>query len=320
MKRFSAALLAFILLLCVIPISAFGDSYSFVVAEGDLALHSEIVPSRYDDEYYVSNGDVLYYLGESRSYSGYEWYAVLYDGAAVWICSRYATLYSNRSGGYIRSYAYLYSDLWNQQSYICRLNPSDYVRFTGFNWNLDAKLWLHVTFNGMSGYIPADCVQFDGNYSPSSSQSQYVYATLTENKMATRSGPSTKYYETGSYFGRGTSVKLYSRVYDSVNEIWWVQAEANENGRLRRVYTGSWRFANLNVYSLSEEYCIASGRMNGSCTLRYGPGNEYDTYDTAIGSGASFSAYAYENGWVQIECTINGVRYRGWVPQSLTNQ
>lgn len=119
----------------------------------------------------------------------------------------------------------------------------------------------------MSGYIPADCVQFDGNYSPSSSQSQYVYATLTENKMTTRSGPSTKYYETGSYFGHGTSVKLYSRVYDSVNEIWWVQAEANENGRLRRVYTGSWRFANLNVNSLPEEYCITSGRMNGSCTL-----------------------------------------------------
>lgn len=62
---------------------------------------------------------------------------------------------------------------------------------------------------------------------------------LTVKGLATRSGPSTSYKDTGSYHDlNGKWVRVRSRAWDSVNEIWWVEVLIGD----RWLWTGYWRF------------------------------------------------------------------------------
>ena len=49
-------------------------------------------------------------------------------------------------------------------------------------------------------------------------------------QIATRSGPGTEYFEPGSFLRKGDYVTVHTKVWDSVNEIWWVQVEFTEGG------------------------------------------------------------------------------------------
>lgn len=315
MKRFFSIFSAAVMLLTSVflfpVLSQAEQGFSFVVADANLTLYDEPW-DYYGQGRSVREGDTLFYLGESKQYNGYTWYAVLYDGACVYLCARYGTLYTNVTRVRTTSSVALRIGAGTENARICYIPAGQTPSLIGFHWDLNAVLWYRVRWENQEGYISsryAELVDDDASFSS-------VRATLTEKTMATRSGPSTKYYETGSFFQYGASVKLFTRVYDNVNEIWWVQAEAYENGSAMRVYTGSWRFADLNVYSLPEEYALYYASLNRSCTLRMGPGDGYGYYKTSVVSGQNVTVYNVENGWAQIECTINGVRYRGWVEQS----
>ena len=59
-------------------------------------------------------------------------------------------------------------------------------------------------------------------------------------KISTRSGPSTKYQDTGTYDLEGEYLEVLARAYDDVNEIWWVKVVIPTNGRA--LWTGYKRF------------------------------------------------------------------------------
>ena len=59
-------------------------------------------------------------------------------------------------------------------------------------------------------------------------------------KISTRSGPSTKYQDTGTYDLKGQYLRVLARAYDDVNEIWWIKCVIPTNGRA--LWTGYKRF------------------------------------------------------------------------------
>ena len=144
-------------------------------------------------------------------------------------------------------------------------------------------------------------------------QSTYgrVSTTLTM-RLATRSGPSTRYDELGSYFKAGSPVTVLSKAWDSGNRIWWVQVEFSYNGMLRRAYTGLKR-VNLDPARVPEEQAIGSARVIRTTTAYYGPGTRYTAHRSAVAYGTVGTVYARENGYVQLEFTDGSRLRRVWI-------
>lgn len=318
MKRIGCIVLILALLfsLVTVPFTVCGaeQGFSFVVADRDVALSNQPWDT-YSQGCSVSEGEILYYSGISTEYNGYTWYGVLRSGMLLFICARYATLSENVSEACTTAEIVLRREAGTEYQQITTVPRGKTLTILDCGWDRDGTLWLYVRWNGQSGYISSRFTRIVDAYEPGP-YGYAVTAVLTERHMATRSGPSTGYYETGSFYSRGDSVKLYSRVWDSVNEIWWVQAEAKESGQLKRVYTGSWRFSGQDLYDLPEEYARYDATVSRGQTLRMGPGSGYAYYGASISSGKRVTVYNIENGWAQIECTVNGTRYRGWVEQS----
>lgn len=65
---------------------------------------------------------------------------------------------------------------------------------------------------------------------------------LTIDKLSTRSGPSPRYTDMGTYNVKGEWIKVLSRVWDSNNEIWWVKCEIPYRGDVLTLWTGYKRF------------------------------------------------------------------------------
>ena len=62
---------------------------------------------------------------------------------------------------------------------------------------------------------------------------------LAAERLSTRSGPSTRYAETGSYNStKGQWIQVRSRAWDASNEIWWVEVLIGDQW----LWTGYWRF------------------------------------------------------------------------------
>ncbi|MBO2516550.1 MAG: hypothetical protein CW338_04620 [Clostridiales bacterium] len=314
MKRIITLLCVFILCTALLPAAVNAeDTCDLVRADEYLTLY-ETIGSTDGYPYYVDQGDYLYYLGGKVFYRDHYWYSVLYCGTCVYICDRYSTLFENVSRVKTTASLALRTGAGTENRLIRNIPSGTVISILGVDWDLQGGLWYLVSYGRNEGYVSSfytapveDDPHRDDQYGAQ------VLATLTERSMATRSGPSTKYYETGSFYTRGTSVKLYSRIYDSVNEIWWVQADAYDSGRWCRVYTGSWRFSGLNIYDLPEEHLHGYATLRNDCRLRCGPGSSYGYYDARVYSGRQVQVWAYENGWAQIEVTVGGVPYRGWV-------
>ena len=97
-------------------------------------------------------------------------------------------------------------------------------------------------------------------------------------KISTRSGPSTKYQDTGTYDLAGQYLEILARAYDNVNKIWWVKCVIPTNGR--ELWTGYKRFDQSTLpleritiwaeqYSINNElpytYLIASLQFSDDC-------------------------------------------------------
>ena len=79
---------------------------------------------------------------------------------------------------------------------------------------------------------------------------------LAINKLATRTGPGTKYAEGGTYEVKGQYIQVLAKAYDKVNEIWWVKCVIPYRGENRVLWTGYQRFdpATLPLEVLPEEH------------------------------------------------------------------
>ena len=150
-----------------------------------------------------------------------------------------------------------------------------------------------------------------------------IIATLSS-RAATRSGPSNRFDEPGSFFSEGAEVKVISKSWDNYNDLWWLQIEFQYRGEWYRAYTTENR-VNVNLSLVPEEPTIGdpidSGVIQQQCKASFGPGKVYRVFGTSVlHEGNKVDIYAIENGWVQIEYTDYGSnedpqpRRRGWVP------
>jgi hypothetical protein len=127
------------------------------------------------------------------------------------------------AGQYLRILARAYDDvngIWWVQ---CVIPSNGQALWTGY------KRFDHST-------LPLEIIPIEGE---DDDQSGEIYGLATM-KISTRSGPSTKYEDTGTYNLAGQYLRILARAYDDVNEIWWVKCVIPSNGRA--LWTGYKRF------------------------------------------------------------------------------
>ena len=168
---------------------------------------------------------------------------------------------------------------------------------------------------------PAICVSFDvalGRWTPSSSgNSSSGLLAMSNRPISTRSGPSTKYDELGTYWNDGGhTVTVLSRA--SGNDIWWLEVEFEYNGKMVRAYTGEQRI-DIDVNRVPDESIpFGNGRVTSTTTAYYGPGTNYKQHQQKISSGTTGAVMAWENGYVCLEFQPSGsyqIR-RVWLPEN----
>ena len=101
-----------------------------------------------------------------------------------------------------------------------------------------------------------------------------IYGTLNQ-RMATRTGPSTDYPEPGTFLSKGKQVRIISVAFDA-NEVPWVQVELTYGKKHIRAYTGLKRFDQVDVNDIPREFNYDfEAILNQDVTPLYGPGTEY---------------------------------------------
>ena len=126
-------------------------------------------------------------------------------------------------GRYLRILSRAYDDvngIWWVQ---CVIPSNGLALWTGY------KRFDHST-------LPLEIIPIEGQ---DAVESDEIYGRATM-KISTRSGPSTKYEDTGTYDLAGQYLRILARAYDRVNEIWWVKCIIPSNGRA--LWTGYKRF------------------------------------------------------------------------------
>ena len=102
-------------------------------------------------------------------------------------------------------------------------------------------------------------------------------ARVIDNRIATRSGPGTKYTEPGSFLSYGDWVTVHTKAWDDSNGIYWLQVEFTSGGQRYRAYTGSRRIdASLN--DIPDERILDYSWLNYNTYGYAGPGYDYHYY------------------------------------------
>ena len=190
------------------------------------------------------------------------------------------------------------------------------------------RLWVLSTYAG-SYYKNDVClseVMLVQNSTAASAFPPSSYLTPTGNsygvqapllmRLSTRSGPSTRYDEPGTFFQSNwqeNMVKVLGKAWDG--NIWWVLVDFNYGNASYRVWTGLKR-VNVNIDTVPEIYSSGQGTIDATETRR-GPGGNYAKGPT-ITSWQDVVAFGRENGYIEVECyNCDEDRiYRFWVPES----
>lgn len=140
-----------------------------------------------------------------------------------------------------------------------------------------------------------------------------AWARLNQ-RIATRTGPGTFYFEPGSFLTAGDDVLVHTKVWDSRNEIWWVQVEFTSGGESYRAYTGSWRM-NVNLSRVPQERALGTVRVTADTDAFAGPGWGYVMWNDTVYRGTTATLYEVEGGYALIECWNNTWQqtWRVWV-------
>jgi len=132
-------------------------------------------------------------------------------------------------------------------------------------------------------------------------------------RIATRSGPGTKYTEPGSFFKKGAELTVFYQADGS--GVPWGYIEFTYRNKLYRAYTGMKRLDVNRTVPYSEEFIVDYVTLTQSFKPYYGPGYEYATLSKAVSKGAQVPVFHAQNGWVMFDYTLaNGQLQRGWAP------
>ncbi len=156
---------------------------------------------------------------------------------------------------------------------------------------------------------------------PSVSPAAADLLVTTNQKVATRTGPSTKYDEGGTFLSAGAQVTAKYKAWDNYNEIWWVQVDFSSGGVRYRLFTGLKRL-NMDISRISEEYSTGSGTVAWAAEAYWGPGPSYQHCRLNVPAGTRVTLYGSENGYTQVEFSdsrISNPLRRCWIPSSALN-
>lgn len=272
MKRMLAGLLVCLLLCSALP--AFAGTQ-------EMLLITELNYAPLYDSYDLSQREIIAYIPEGE--------VALCLAAVDW---GYCVAFGNYVG-YIDEDAALFvdSDLydWNLPTgrdylYEPPCGPDDSPVYNGGNESADTS------------YVP------EFPYAP-------IY-TETNQKLATRSGPNTKYTEPGSF--NEAVVGVYYQTPG--NGVQWACVEFEEDGLLYRVYTGMKRIdPDRNIPHDAEDYlwCVLLEEHEP----RLGPGWEYAPSGVTVPAGTLVRAYYQQYGWLMFEYDLpDGDVLRAWAP------
>lgn len=139
-------------------------------------------------------------------------------------------------------------------------------------------------------------------------------------KLATRSGPSTKYDEPGTFFGKNwqeQTVKVLGKHWDG--SIWWVLVDFSNGGKASyRVWTGLKR-VDVDINKVKEINPKGQGTVSSTSETYRGPGGKYAKANITIKGWKDVEAFGREKGYVEIEFKQGSKWYRLWVPESVTS-
>lgn len=201
----------------------------------------------------------------------------------------------------------LWNDLLYEDSYTSSGGSSGYV---------DDDLWGDLVNGGALDQEDYDSDwDYDFSYDGSYPAPEFPYFPLDcqpNQKIATRSGPSTKYTECGTYSSQ-TEVMVFYQAEGS--GVPWGYIEFYYKSKLYRAYTGMKRLNVNRVVPADDETVYNYVTLAQDFKPYFGPGYEYATLSKTVKKGTSVPAFFTDNGWVMFDYTLsNGQIQRGWAP------
>ncbi len=132
--------------------------------------------------------------------------------------------------------------------------------------------------------------------------SEGIAATLNQ-KLTTRSGPSTAYDSTGTHLAetwQTEQVTVLSKAFG--DEAWWLLVEFSENGQRYRLYTGAKR-VNVDLDTVPEETLLGEGEMTaaGDVPGHYGPSQEYEETENDVPWCVEVTVWGAEDGYLLVD-------------------
>ena len=144
----------------------------------------------------------------------------------------------------------------------------------------------------------------------------------TNQKIATRSGPSTSFDEIRTFnLPVGTPVNVLR--IQTTKGTPWVEIEFLYEGEWVRVWTGKKRIDKASTGGLQGDYEVfGNGVIIKETSGLYGPGYEYRTLYSDVEAGTNVEILYEENGWylVQYKAPKGKLIMRTWVPQTCVAQ
>lgn len=135
---------------------------------------------------------------------------------------------------------------------------------------------------------------------------------LLNQKMATRSGPGTKYTEELGTFPQSTPISVVAQI--ETNGTVWYQVEFTYNSMPYRAYTGKKRVDGIGVDSVPWESPYYTDDVTVTrATAYYGPGERYATRQKAVDKGTSVRVFQVEGEWALCDYREDSQWARGYL-------
>lgn len=104
----------------------------------------------------------------------------------------------------------------------------------------DGAIWYEIEYKGKKGFVRNDYIDLEESIANSNSDEE-LYGLVIK-KLATRSGPSPRAEDTGTYSLKGQRIRVYSRAYDPIENAWWVKCDVPYHGEIRTLWAWYTRF------------------------------------------------------------------------------
>lgn len=285
---------------------------------GTVYIEYEFTAANTVDEFWIQNG-------YRRSTSGNDVYSMNARAKQV-----YAEL-CDANGLLIRAVRFVLPDDhsksdWQKVSVGSNYNVKSirlYIEstYTGSSYPNDVCLTEFMAVRNTTGYSYATIASvpaYDGAVTPEPHTSGNTQNAKLLMRLSTRSGPGTKYNETGTFYNgnnwKNATVSVIGKAWDKGNGIWWVQVDFDYGNAKYRLWTGLKR-VDIDIDSVPEVTAIGKGYVNPTETRR-GPGGNY-AKGPELTSKKNVTVYGKENGYVEIEYYNESKKtyYRFWVPK-----